>query len=68
MEKKKNRGLRKKRYTIPVIIIGVLILFRILLPFMVKKYVNNVLADIPGYYGQVSDIDISLFSWCLCNS
>ncbi|GAL63639.1 DUF748 domain-containing protein [Algibacter lectus] len=61
MEKKKNRGLRKKRYTIPVIIIGVLILFRILLPFMVKKYVNNVLADIPGYYGQVSDIDISLF-------
>jgi hypothetical protein len=61
MEKKKNRGLRKKRYTIPVIIIGVLILFRLLLPFMVKKYVNNVLADIPGYYGQVSGIDISLF-------
>lgn len=61
MEKNKKRGFRKKRYTIPVLIIGILILFRLLLPFMVKKYVNNVLADIPGYYGQVSGIDISLF-------
>ncbi|MDN3667369.1 DUF748 domain-containing protein [Algibacter miyuki] len=61
MRKNKNRGFRKKRYTLPLIIIGVLILIRLLLPVMVKKYVNGVLADIPGYYGQVSGIDISLF-------
>ncbi len=30
------------------------------MPFIVKKYVNGVLADIPGYYGQVEDIDIAL--------
>ncbi|WP_317130609.1 DUF748 domain-containing protein [Bizionia gelidisalsuginis] len=27
---------------------------------MVKNYVNEVLADLPGYYGHVEDIDISL--------
>jgi hypothetical protein len=30
------------------------------LPFFVKKYVNDVLADIPGYHGHVEDIDMSL--------
>ncbi len=52
---------RKKRFIIPAVIIIVLIVARILLPFYVKKYVNNVLANIPGYYGQVDDIDIALF-------
>ena len=56
----KNRKFTKKRYTIPVIIIATLVILRLLLPFFVKKYVNNVLADIPGYYGEVKDIDISL--------
>lgn len=30
------------------------------MPFFVKNYVNGVLADIPGYYGEVADIDIAL--------
>jgi len=60
MEKNKKSRFRKKRYIIPAIIIGVLLIFRLLLPTIVKSYVNGVLADIPGYYGQVSDIDISL--------
>ncbi|QLG44992.1 DUF748 domain-containing protein [Costertonia aggregata] len=55
-----RKKFRKKRYIVPITIIAVLIVLRLLLPFMVKKYVNGVLADIPGYYGQVSDIDISL--------
>lgn len=37
-----------------------LIILRIFLPTIVKNYVNKVLADIPGYYGQVEDIDIAL--------
>jgi len=57
---KRRRRYKKKRYTIPILIIVLLISVRLLLPFIVKKYVNDVLADIPGYYGQVSDIDISL--------
>jgi len=56
----RRKVYRKKRYTLPLIILGILILIRILLPTILKKYVNNVLSDIPGYYGQVSDIDISL--------
>ena len=58
---KKRRGLKKKRYVLPVIIILMLVIFRILLPTIVKNYVNKVLADIPGYYGQVKDIDIALY-------
>lgn len=50
----------KKRYVIPISIIVVLVVFRLFLPYIVKNYVNKVLADIPGYYGQVKDIDIAL--------
>ncbi|MBQ0733377.1 DUF748 domain-containing protein [Aquimarina celericrescens] len=52
---------KRKRFVIPTAIILFLIIARLLLPYYVKKYVNEVLADIPGYYGQVEDIDISLF-------
>jgi len=32
-----------------------------MLPSIVKKYVNNSLSSLPGYYGHVEDIDISLW-------
>ncbi|MBU2997712.1 DUF748 domain-containing protein [Cellulophaga baltica] len=61
MEGKKTRKrYKKKRYIIPVAIIAVILIVRLLLPIFVKNYVNKVLADIPGYYGHVEDIDISL--------
>ena len=56
----RRRIFKKKRYIVPVIILILLIVFRIYLPTLVKNKVNKVLADIPGYYGQVEDIDISL--------
>ena len=56
---KKSR-FKKKRYIVPIIILILLIAFRLYLPTLVKNYVNKVLADIPGYYGQVDDIDIAL--------
>ena len=59
-ENKKYRGFKKKRYFIPAIILILLIGFRIYLPTLVKNYVNKVLSEIPGYYGQVEDIDIAL--------
>ncbi|MEH6766072.1 MAG: DUF748 domain-containing protein [Aequorivita antarctica] len=59
-EIKNKRGFKKKRYTFPIIILILLIAFRLYLPTLVKNYVNKVLADIPGYYGQVEDVDISL--------
>lgn len=38
----------------------VLIIARLLLPYFVTRYVNKVLADIPGYTGSISDVDIWL--------
>ena len=61
MTDKKRRIYKKKRYNVPIIIIALLITFRLLLPYIVKKYVNGVLAEIPGYYGQVEDIDLALY-------
>ncbi len=58
--KKKRPFYKKKRYIIPIILFILLIAFRLYLPTLVKNYVNKVLADIPGYYGQVADIDIAL--------
>lgn len=54
------KKLKKKRYLIIAIVLVLLIAFRLALPSIVKRYVNKVLADIPGYYGQVADIDIAL--------
>jgi len=52
---------QKKKFLIPIILILVLIVLRIFLPTLVKNYMNKILAnDIPGYYGQVEDIDIAL--------
>ncbi len=51
---------RKKRYIIPIVLLVALIIFRIMLPGIVKRTVNKALADIPGYYGELADVDISL--------
>ena len=51
---------KKKRFIIPLVILILLIAFRLYLPTLVKNYVNKVLAEIPGYYGQVDDINIAL--------
>lgn len=59
--KKKRKAYKKKRYTIPILILVLLIVARIYLPYYVKDYINKVLADIPGYYGQVEDVDMALY-------
>ncbi|MDC0008282.1 DUF748 domain-containing protein [bacterium] len=58
---KKRQRYKKKRYLVPTLIIVLLIVIRLSLPVIVKNYVNDVLSDIPGYYGQVEDIDIALY-------
>lgn len=56
-----RRKRRRKRRIIFFSIIGVLIIFRILLPYIVLRYVNNKLANLEEYYGHVDDIDIHLY-------
>lgn len=53
--------LKKKRWLVPGIIVFILIIARLALPYIVKAYVNNVLAELPGYTGAIKDIDIALY-------
>lgn len=52
---------RKKRFIIPLIILVVLIAARFYLPTFLKNYINKTLSNIPGYYGQVAQIDVALY-------
>ncbi|WP_335967252.1 DUF748 domain-containing protein [Galbibacter sp. PAP.153] len=52
---------RKKLSYVVLTVVIILIIFRLLLPGIVKRYVNNTLQDIPGYWGHVEDIDINLY-------
>jgi hypothetical protein len=54
---------RKKNKTIKIIlliVVGLLITFRLILPYIVLKYVNNKLSHLHEYYGHVEDINIAL--------
>ncbi|MDN3492721.1 DUF748 domain-containing protein [Winogradskyella bathintestinalis] len=60
-KQKKQPFYKRKRVIIPLALLLLLIAGRIYLPYWAKDYINEVLADIPGFYGQVEDIDISLY-------
>ncbi|WP_187263259.1 DUF748 domain-containing protein [Pontibacter beigongshangensis] len=55
----------KKRYNktfaIVAAVVVVLLLFRLALPSLVKRYVNKTLSELPGYNGYVEDIDLHLY-------
>lgn len=56
-----RRKRRRRRWKIGMLIaLGVLLVFRLALPFIVKSYVNKTLNNMEGYRGSVGDIDISL--------
>jgi hypothetical protein len=50
----------KKTWILVGSIVMLLIVGRLLLPYFVTRYVNKVLADIDGYEGSISDVDIHL--------
>jgi hypothetical protein len=51
----------KKRYILIAGIIILLVVVRILMPHIVKNYVNRVLQEQEGYTGSVYDIDLHLY-------
>ncbi len=51
---------RRRLWIILGALVLALIIFRLLLPSIVKRYVNKTLANLDGYYGYVEDIDIHL--------
>jgi hypothetical protein len=56
----KGSSKRRRRWRIVLIVVGALILLRILLPYIVLHVANKRLANMPGYYGHINDIDIAL--------
>ncbi|TSJ42299.1 DUF748 domain-containing protein [Fluviicola chungangensis] len=58
-EERKKR--KRKRRIIWLSIISVLVIFRLILPYIVLKYVNGKLENLEEYYGHVEDIDIHLY-------
>jgi len=59
---KNSPWFHRKIVVIPVCIILLLVFSRILLPTILKYYANKALENIPGYYGQISNIEVGLFS------
>src|SRR4051812_11058233 len=43
-----------------LIVVGLLIVIRLLLPFVILHYANNTLARVAGYHGHVEDIDLAI--------
>ncbi|WP_194852434.1 DUF748 domain-containing protein [Nonlabens antarcticus] len=61
MSKVKKPFYKKKKIIVPFVIILILIAGRVYLPYYIRDKLNETLADIPGYYGQVDDVGISLW-------
>ena len=56
-----NKQIKRKKWKIVLIsIISILIIVRLILPYVVLHFVNKKLAALKEYYGHVEDIDIAL--------
>src|SRR5450759_720706 len=51
----------KKKYKILISVVVLLIIIRLILPYVVLHYANKALADVKGYYGHIDDIDLSIY-------
>ncbi|MBK5286034.1 MAG: DUF748 domain-containing protein [Bacteroidia bacterium] len=51
----------KKKYKILIGVVVLLIIIRLILPYIVLHHANRTLANMDGYYGHIDDIDLSLY-------
>jgi hypothetical protein len=58
----RRRRRRRRHLRVLVWVIGILVIARIVLPYVVLYLANNKLASLEGYYGHIEDIDISLYN------
>ena len=67
MTEKKKRKF-KKRY-IWLILIVLIVGLRLALPTIITKYVNKTLAELDGYAGSISDVDLYLYrgAYTICD-
>ena len=57
----KNKGKRYLKLKIFLSIIVLLIIVRIILPYVALHYANKTLASMNGYFGHVNDIDLAIY-------
>ena len=51
----------KARYKILIGVIILLIVIRLILPYVVLHYANRTLASMKGYYGHIENIELSIY-------
>jgi len=51
----------KTKYKILIGVVVLLIVIRLILPYVVLQYANRTLAAMKGYYGHVEDIDLAIY-------
>lgn len=51
----------KKRYIVLISIFVLLLVIRLILPYVAKSYINRELANIEGYHGSNEDLSMSLY-------
>lgn len=50
----------KRSIKIVIIVVAVLVVIRLVLPYVVLHYANKTLANMDGYYGHIEDIDLAI--------
>ncbi|MBN8705358.1 MAG: DUF748 domain-containing protein [Bacteroidetes bacterium] len=51
----------KKKYIVLISIVVLLVVIRLILPYVLLHYANKSLGEMKGYYGHIEDIDLSLY-------
>lgn len=52
--------MKKKTWAIILGVVLLLVILRLTLPYFVTRYVNNTLAEVEGYDGSISGVDIAI--------
>lgn len=60
-EKTSKTFFQKKSTRIVLGIIALLIIIRLILPYVILHYANKTLATMDGYYGHIDDIDLAIY-------
>src|SRR5687767_15969823 len=58
--KRVPHGKSRRIWKILLAVVLVVVVVRLILPYVVLRYANKTLANMKGYYGHITDIDLAL--------
>ena len=56
-----NKIKNRRGWKIVISIVALLIIIRIILPYVVLHYANKTLASMDGYFGHINDVDLAIY-------